>query len=266
MSSDTYEILAIRYGHHDRRAADNFIGGDSHDEAMPLAYYVWVIRNAARTVVVDTGFNARSAARLQRTMVRPVKEGLEAVGVVPDEVGDVIITHMHYDHAGNNDLFPDARLHLQDVEMSFATGRCMCHHMATHGYDVEDVVHMVRRVYAGEVCFHDGDEELFPGVTLHRIGGHTRGLQAVRVKTARGFVVLASDATHHYAHIRQGRVFPTVDSVSDVLEGYRKVRKLATSEDHIIPGHDPLVLKKYPALDTRTDGWVVRLDHAAKPD
>jgi hypothetical protein len=83
MSSDTYDILAIRYGHNDRRAADNFIGGDSHDEAMPLAYYVWVIRNAARTVVVDTGFNATSAAHLQRTMVKPVKEGLEAVGVTP---------------------------------------------------------------------------------------------------------------------------------------------------------------------------------------
>lgn len=260
MSADIYEIFALKYAHSDRRSSENFIGGDEHDVPMPLAYYTWVIRNGRRTFVVDTGFDERSAAKRKRDLLRPVGEGLKTIGVDPDAVSDVIITHMHYDHAGNDDLFPRARFHLQDCEMNYATGRCMCHHQLNHPYDVDNVVAMVRRVYAGRVAFHDGITELAPGITLHRVGGHARGLQVVRVKTARGHVVLASDAAHFYAHLDRRKVFPTVDSVADVHEGYDTVLRLATSRDHVIPGHDPAVLDLYPSVDPRLNGWVARLD------
>jgi glyoxylase-like metal-dependent hydrolase (beta-lactamase superfamily II) len=265
MSEDVYEAFAVAYARVDRNAAENFIGGDPHDGPMPLNYYVWVLRNALRTVVIDTGFGERSAAQRKRTITRPVAEGLAALGIEPARVRDVVITHMHYDHAGNNNLFPGARLHLQDREMAFATGRCMCHPQMNHPYDIEDVVGLVRRVYGGQVCFHDGDTELFPGITLHHMGGHSRGLQAVRVKTARGHVVIASDVAHHYAHLNQRRVFPVVDSVADVLEGYNRVRRLATSADHVVPGHDPLVSAIYPAESEATEGWIVRLDRDPNP-
>lgn len=258
--SDQYEVLAIRYGHHDRNASENFIGGDLHDLPMPLDYFVWVIRNEKRTIIVDTGFSEDSGARRKRQLVKPVAEGLEAAGVDVNGVKDVIITHMHYDHAGNNHLFPSACFHLQDSEMNFATGRCMCHPHTNHAYDVDHVVGLVRKVYAGDVTFHNGDSELYPGITLHHIGGHARGLQCVRVNTERGPIVLASDATHHYEHMEQGRVFPTCDSVSDALEGYNKLRLLGGSSENIIPGHDPKVLKNYPAFSESTDGWLVRLD------
>ena len=75
-------------------------------------------------------------------------------------------------------------------------------------FEVDDVVAMVRKVFAGRVVFHDGTEQIAPGITVHKIGGHSKGLQSVRVKTRRGYVVLASDATHLYAHINEGRVFP----------------------------------------------------------
>ena len=258
---DQYEVLAIRYGHHDRPASENFIGGDSHDLPMPLDYFVWVIRNQDRTIVVDTGFSPDSGERRGRQLATPVADGLAAAGVDPDTVRDVIITHMHYDHAGNNNLFQNATFHLQDSEMSFATGRCMCTHQGNHAYDVEHVTDLVERVYAGCVCFHDGDEELLPGITLHHIGGHSRGLQCVRVNTARGPVVLASDVTHHYAHVESNRVFPSCDSVSGVLLGYEKLRKLAGNDiGRIIPGHDPEVMARYPALSAATKGWIAKLD------
>ena len=258
--SDVYEVLAIRYGHHKRNASENFIGGDPHDLPMPLDYFVWVIRNEQRTIVVDTGFGAESGARRKRELVRPVAEGLQAAGVDVGKVKDVIITHMHYDHAGNNHLFPSASFHLQDSEMAFATGRCMCHPLGNHPYDVDAVAGLVYKVYAGNVVFHDGDEELFPGISLHHIGGHARGLQCVRVKTQRGPVVLASDASHHYAHMEEDRVFPSCDSVSDALEGYNKLRRLGGSSQFIIPGHDPQVMKNYPAYSEATDGWIAKLD------
>src|SRR5678815_5291046 len=96
--------------------------------------------------------------------------------------------------------------------------------------------------------------------TVHRIGGHSKGLQCVRVKTRRGHVVLASDASHLYAHIDQGRVFPITFCVGDVLEGYSTIKRLAESVDHIVPGHDPQVVERYPAAAPGLDGWVVRLD------
>jgi glyoxylase-like metal-dependent hydrolase (beta-lactamase superfamily II) len=260
MSRDVHEVYAVYYARHERRASENYVFGDPHDAEEPLAYFVWVIRGPHGTLLVDTGFDGAMADTRGRTMVHPVGEGLAALGVPVDEVRDVIVTHLHYDHAGNHELCPGARFHLQDDEMAYATGRCMHHAHARVPFEADDVVAMVRRVFAGRVVFHDGEDQIVPGVTVHRIGGHSRGLQCVRVATRRGPVVLASDASHLYAHLETGRVYPIADSVSAVLEGYRTLRRLAASDAHVVPGHDPLVLARYPAAAPGLAGWVARLD------
>ena len=86
----------------------------------------------------------------------------------------------------------------------------------------------------------------------------------MRVKTRRGFVVLASDSSHLYAHIDEGRVFPITYNVADVLEGYQTLKKLASSRAHIVPGHDPKVMAQYPAAKNGLEGWAVRLDAEPK--
>ena len=260
MNSDTYEVYAVRYGHHDRRSPENFLGGDPHDILQPLAYFVWAIVGPHGTFVVDTGFDEAMARARGRQLVKPVGEGLAALGIPPDSVRDVIVTHLHYDHSGNHDLFPRARYHLQDAEMAYSTGRCMCHAQMRIPFETDDVAAMVRKVFAGRVVFHDGHEQLAPGLTVHHIGGHSKGLQCVRVKTARGHVVLASDASHLYAHLHEGRVFPVTYNVAETLEGYGTLRKLADSPDHVVPGHDPQVLDRYPAARSGVEDWIVRLD------
>jgi glyoxylase-like metal-dependent hydrolase (beta-lactamase superfamily II) len=256
---ERYEILAIRYGHLERTATHNFLGGDPHDGPMPLAYFVWLIRGNGRVFLLDTGFDAATGAARGRQLVRPVEEGLRAAGVSPGDIGDVIISHMHYDHAGNHGLFPDARYHVQDAEMAYCTGRSMCHVALRGAYEAADVKEMVGKVFASRVVFHDGAAELAPGLWLHRVGGHTRGLQVVRVRTARGWVVLASDAAHFYANWQQRRPFPIVDDVNAYLEAFRTIEELADSPDHVIPGHDPLVLERYP-LAVPGVGDIVRVD------
>ena len=260
MTAPAYEIYALNYAHHERSASQNFIGGDPHDGPMPLDYFVWLVRGEGRELLVDTGFNAAAAARRQRRLVRPVEQALSLMGVEAGNVRDVVITHLHYDHVGNFDLFPRATFHLQDLEMQFATGRCMCHEPMRHAFDVEDVVGMVRNVYAGRVRFYSGDAQLAPGISIHLIGGHTMGLQVVRVATRRGHVVLASDASHFYANMDEGRPFPIVYNVADMMEGWGKLRALADSASHVIPGHDPQVLERYPAPSKELEGIVVRLD------
>ena len=260
-----YEVYAIKYAHHARRRSENFIGGDPHDGPMPLDYFVWLIRGGGREVVVDTGFSAAVAAKRGRDHIRCPTAGLRLLGTESKTVRDVVITHLHYDHVGNFDLFPAATLHLQDLEMRYATGRYMGHECFRGAYDVEDVVGMVRRVYEDRVRFHEGDAELAPGISLHLIGGHTMGLQVVRVQTRRGWVVLASDASHFYANMEETRPFPIVWSVADMVDGYRKLGALAQSPAHIIPGHDPLVLERYPSARTGLEKWVVDLTVGGRP-
>lgn len=260
MSSAVHQVYAIKYAHHDRPSAENYLRGDIHDVIEPLAYFVWAIVGPHGTFIVDTGFGPDMAARRGRVLLNPVVEGLKALDIAADEVQDVIITHLHYDHCGNHDAFPRARYHLQDVEMAYATGRCMCHAEMRIPFEPNDVVAMVRKVFDGRVMFHDGEDEIAPGITVHHIGGHSKGLQSVRVQTERGAVVLASDASHLYAHFREGKVFPVTYNVADTLEGYQTLRRLAESENHIVPGHDPMVLQRYPAARRGLENWVVRLD------
>ncbi len=265
MTDPVYEVLAVRYAtHRDRTARSNFIFVDAHDTLMPLDYYVWVIRGPigaaqTKTIVVDTGFGPESAARRPgRVILTPVEAALRAIDVDAGDVADVVITHMHFDHAGNLDLFPKARFHIQDAEMAYCTGRCMCHEILRGPMYLDDVLGAVRRVYAGQFQFHNGTSQLMPGITLHLIGGHTGGLQAVRVRTKRGWIVLASDATHYWANIRGRSPFPLVADVAQMMEGYRILEQLADGPDHIIPGHDPLVRERFPPVNGNPEA--VRLD------
>jgi len=261
MDRDMWQIYAVRYAHHHRTARENVIGGDPHDNSpMPMDYFVWAAVSNDKVFVVDTGFDQAMARKRGREFLHPPAEGLKAIGVEPEKVGDVILTHMHYDHSGNHDLFPNARYHVQDREMKFCTGRWMTHPHARMPFEGEDVVAMVRRLYSGRVVFHDGDEEIAPGLSLHHVGGHSMGLQMVRAKTRRGNVVLASDAAHYYANIERGLPYPITFNIGEVMEGYRRAYALASSPEHVIPGHDPLVLERYPAARPELAGWVVRLD------
>ncbi len=259
--NEIFEVFAVKYATHARNADLNFKDPpDIHDGPMPIDFFVWLARSDRRTIVIDTGFNAATAEARGRTFLRCPTEGLAMLDVDASDIEDVIITHMHYDHIGNFDLFPNTRFHLQDREMAFATGRQMRHKPFRNSMNIENVVGMVRQVYAGRVEFHDGDAALAPGFTLHHIGGHTAGMQSVRVFTKRGWVVLASDACHLYANMERVNPYPVIYRLDDMLEGYETLKRLADSPGHIVPGHDPLVMERYPAPSPELDGIAVRLD------
>ena len=256
-----YEVVAVKYARHEREPSLSFMHPvDLHESEAALDFFVWAVISDERTFVVDTGFNAETAQRRGRELIRCPAEGLRLIDIEAETVADVIVTHLHYDHVGNFDLFPKATYHLQDREMAYATGRNMTHSVFSAPYDVDHVIGMVKEVYAGRVNFIDGDAELTPGLSLHHIGGHTDGLMCVRVHTARGWIVLASDTAHLYANMNAENPFPIVYNVGDMVRGFRKLRSLADTNDHIIPGHDPLVMKRYPAFSSDLEGIAVRLD------
>ena len=270
---ESYEVYALCYAvRSNRKKHENFIisgwTDPEHDHDQPIAYYIWALRNAHRTIVVDTGFaRAEWTRRTDESNGTwacdygdTPAEGLAVLGIDSREVSDVIVTHLHYDHAGSLQDFPAARFHLQELEMQYATGPHMTQGYFAGAYTVDHIVEMVRQVFRGRVVFHSGDSELAPGVTVHHIGGHTMGMQCVRVMTARGWVVLASDASHFYANFEDAAPFPLVYNVSDMLKGFKRLVTLASTSDHVVPGHDPLVMTRYPGADAPGIGQVVRLD------
>lgn len=87
---------------------------------------------------------------------------------------------------------------------------------------------------------------MFDGVTVHCIGGHSRGLQAVRVRTQAGWLVLASDAAHFYENLWSRKPFPIVVDLQNMLDGFDTLQWLASAPGLIIPGHDPLVRTLFP--------------------
>lgn len=257
-----YALYAIRYATRQAQRRDHFMGGDPHEAPMPMDYYVWAAVSAERAVVIDVGFNAAVAERRGRTHLRCPVEALRLIGVDPADVEDVIITHLHYDHAGNFELFPRAEFHLQESEVHYATGRYMRYSRLAHAFEPDDICQIVRLNFAQRVRQYDGDREIAPGIRVHRTGGHTAGLQFVSVHTARGWVVVASDASHFYENLESQRPFPTAFNVGEMLESFDRIRSIAPTEDHIVPGHDPLVMARYPAPSPALQDIVVRLDVA----
>jgi glyoxylase-like metal-dependent hydrolase (beta-lactamase superfamily II) len=260
MAAPVIRIDAIKYARHERTAVNNFARAvDDHDLPMPLDYFVWAIHRAeGPPLIVDTGFGEAAAAARGRTITRPVLQGLRDAGIDHLAVEDVILTHLHYDHAGSLSTFPNARFHIQDAELAFATGRRICEREVRAPFDGEPVAQLVRKLYADHVVFHAGDEEFAPGITLRLAHGHTAGLMVVCCETARGTVVLASDAAHLYANITRRIPFPIFVDEADYARAQERVMELAGhSLDHLIPGHDPLVLACFP-----TENDIARVDLA----
>ena len=220
-----YELFAIRYATRQARRHEHFIGGDPHDGPMPMDYFVWLARNADRAVVIDIGFTAESG-----------------------------------DHVGNFHKFRNARFHLQEPEMHYAVGRHMRHRQLARSFEPDDVCGIVRLNFDGRVVYHNGPADILPGITLVPTGGHSAGLQFVKVNTRRGVVVLASDVSHFYENMETYRPFTTAFHIGDMLDAFDTLRAHAASPDLIVPGHDPLVMQRYPAASPELKGIVVRLD------
>ena len=242
-----WDVYAIKYADRNARTrADSFIFDDDHDAPHAMDYFMWLLRCGEAVILVDSGYDAKEAAARGRPIRRDPGTALAPFGLSPEDVTDIIVTHLHYDHAGGLHLFPNARLHMQAAEMAYATGPCMCHDALRMPFTGGHVCEAVMRLYAGKVTFYDGEAQVAEGVTVHCIGGHSRGLQCVRVRTRAGWLVLASDAAHFYENVFSRKPFPIVVDLQDMLDGFETLERLASSPGLIVPGHDPLVRQYFP--------------------
>ena len=259
MSEKLWEVYAVKYADRNNRTRfESFMFDPLHQQPHAMDYFVWVLRAGDHTILVDTGYDTEEAERRGRPILRHPVKAIEALGLTPDDIDDVIVTHLHYDHAGTLGSFPRARFHIQPAEMAYATGPCMCEDVLRKPFTGTHICDAVKAVFSGRVTFNSEDDVITDGITVHCVGGHSKGLQVVRVKTAGGWMCLASDATHYYENFLTRTPFPIVVDVEEMLRGYDRIQMLASCAEMIIPGHDPLVTTLYPAHGT--SGFVWRLD------
>ena len=253
-----WEVYALKYADRNSRTRkDSFIFDDNHDQPHEMDYFIWLLKSDEQVILVDTGYDAAEARRRDRPIIREPAAALLGLGLRPEDITTLIVTHLHYDHAGGLNQFPNASIHLQAAEMAFATGPCMCHDTLRMPFSADHVCEAVKRLYSGRVVFHDSDGEVADGVTVHCIGGHSRGLQAVRVRTTSGWLCLASDAAHYYENVFARKPFPIVVDLQNMLEGFDRIQALASHRSLLIPGHDPLVMSLF---ERAGPDYAVRLD------
>lgn len=254
--STLWSIYALKYAERNSRTrADSFLEDDHPAAPHGMDYFVWLLDSGERKILVDTGYDETEGLRRGRPILRDPATALNALGVSAEEIDTVIISHLHYDHAGGLTRYPNARFHVQATELSFATGPCMCDPSLRAPYTAEHVCHMVRHIFAGRVTFYKGDGEIAPGVTVHQIGGHSKGLQSVLVMTSSGPICLASDAAHYYENFHSRKLFPIVVDREEMLAGFSRIVELAGDAARVIPGHDPLVRERYPSFGRSGFVW-----------
>lgn len=248
--SGPWEVYAVRYGTWVGNRGHYFYGtaSDPHDAPVPIDYYVWALRRPGSDVVVDVGFRHESGTRRGRTHLREPAQGLAALGVDCAKVETVVISHFHYDHIGDVTPFPNARFVLQDQEMAFWTGRYAARKEFRVVVEPPDVLALVAANFERRLHFVDGEEELAEGLSVHHVGGHTAGLQVVRVQTAAGVVVLGIDAAHFYENLERDAPFGTLHDLEGMYRAFDLLHRLAGPGGTIVPGHDPEVMLRYPAV------------------
>jgi glyoxylase-like metal-dependent hydrolase (beta-lactamase superfamily II) len=242
-----YEVYALKYGERDTTKCQFFYREGSHDK-LTLHYFVWLILGGPHPVLVDTGFLEDDAqARHIRDYISPAKV-VERVGVKPTDIPVSLISHLHYDHWAGHSLFPKAEFWIQRDEVAFWTGRYAAMPAFRGSSNVQQLMQVVPLNYANRLRIVHGDHEVLPGIRVYRVGGHTAGLQIVTVQTARGTVVLTSDASHFYHNVETRNPTQIITSLPEMLEGFETIHTLAGKEKLIVAGHDPLVADRFKPM------------------
>jgi glyoxylase-like metal-dependent hydrolase (beta-lactamase superfamily II) len=244
MSDDRYEVIVIRYGTRETMRSEVYLNYPLYgqpDGPIRMDYFVWVVRNAARTILVDTGYSAAGGERRKRTTVLPPLEAWARLGIHPEDAPEILLTHAHYDHTGHLGAFPGSRIRMARAELEFWTGPHAHRTQFHHSVEDDELAGLVAARNDGRIDFFDDEADIAPGVRMMRVGGHTPGQSVVLVQTVDGPVLLASDAIHYLEEYEADLPFMSVANLVDMYAGFDRIRALVTAGAvrHLVPGHDP---------------------------
>ena len=259
------EVIVVRYGTRQTTKSEcyyNFGAYREPDAAMTMDYFFWIFRSAEQTIVIDTGFSPQAAIARKRQPVVAPADALARLGIDPKEVKLLVLTHAHYDHAGNLGLYPNAKIVMSRKEFEFWGTDMGKRPQYGHHIDPLDIERIQALHREGRITLLDTPQNtLIPGIELYELGGHTPGQMAVVVEMPEGPVILASDAIHYYDELEQDRPFAVLDSLADMYRGYERIREwLQRPGAVVIPGHDPDVMNRFAPVDPSDPSFAVRID------
>lgn len=245
------KIFAVKYATRSAQTKSYYHGhSDPHENTTSdMDYFVWVIQDENHTILVDCGFTKETAEKRGRTYLHSPVDSLASLGISPNDVDYIIISHLHYDHIGNITRFPKAKFFIQEKEMSFWTGKYAGKKEFKHHIEVEDVLTLVEENFNNRVIFVNGNKQIFPGIEVILAPGHSAGLQMVAITDGNSRILLTSDASHFYNHYQEDRLFSTLDNLPGMYDSLEMIREEENRGSIIVPGHDPLVMEKFEKLE-----------------
>jgi glyoxylase-like metal-dependent hydrolase (beta-lactamase superfamily II) len=247
-SHPTYEVYALSYGVYPDFPVSALLAGADKTRKIDLQMMIWLIKGPGKNILVDTGCYHESVVKGKgiQNLIR-ASDAIAKLGLSAADITDVIITHMHWDHADGMDLFPNAKIWIQKDEYSYYTGAAWQAGGKSGGIEPDDVLTLVKLNTAHRVSLVDGDDrEIINGIKVYTGGRHTFASQYVSVRTASGTVVIASDNMYLYENLeKHAPIAQTFDAESN-LKAQDRMKQIAARPDLIVPGHDPEVFVKFP--------------------
>lgn len=245
-----YEIYAIKYAGPFTSSGAFIMWMKDWDDVAERNYYLWCLKGSGTTIVVDTGVSPLMAQKRKLSGYVSPAEMLSRIGVEADKVEHVIITHIHWDHAGGLSLFPNASVYIQKDEYQFwmkdpIAGRPPFGLFwdARLKTDIETIEKENRLILI------EGDHKVFPEIECLLAPGHSIALQAVAVNTSKGTAILGSDCAHFFKNYRQDWPSALIVDMVAWMRSYDKLKSKVSSPELLFPGHDPLMSRNYPKIE-----------------
>jgi glyoxylase-like metal-dependent hydrolase (beta-lactamase superfamily II) len=250
-----WEVLALRYAKRPVTRDGVFYRYAEYGEPdgpLEMTYYVWLLRSAEMTVLVDTGYSVEGGRRRGREdhLVAPL-DALARVGVGVGDVDLVVNTHMHFDHTGYLADFAGVPLLASRTEMEVWSGPLAARDQYATHVEPSEVAGVVSRWRADDGVVAMGSRhEVAPGIEAIEVGGHSPGQVILVVEGEQAPVVLASDAVHYYEEVERDRACAVLVDLAGVYRAYDTIRGLVEARGaRLLAGHDPGVMDRFPRIE-----------------
>lgn len=213
-------------------------------KTIKLYTYFWLIKGEGKVILVDTGFSFEDGKavnpEIRQTKDEHPLSQLKRKNVEPEDVTDVIITHIHWDHLSPMiDNFINVNIYVQEKDIKYALNPP---HPWFSQFVFLDTVKKLTSDSKERVHLINGEEEVLPGIFVFLTGGHTPGSQAIKIKTKSGDAILTGDVVFTYRNIEEDL---PVGFNSNLEECFLAMRRIRDEADIILPNHDPAILDRY---------------------